>query len=631
MSFFWKISLILLLVATYTAKAQRNPGRQLAKATEAYHARAYHRAESLATKELKKSPNNLSLLLLLADVYLDTGRIDSELEMLLQAAAIEKAPTMVNLRVAQAFFKTMRYSEAERWASKFLTEPMEGRTQESARRLIAAAQFAKQSVAIGTNITLEPAGAGINTAHDEYWPALTLNGSTMLFTRRIKSGTYAQEDLFISQLDGAGWGIAKPISELNSALNEGAATIAADGTLLFFTLCNHPNGMGSCDIWFSRLTAAGWSNPRNAGPGINTAAWEGQPSVTATADRLYFSSSRQGGQGGRDLWSIPLKGWDAGGMPIWGVAKNLGNTINTPGDEISPFIHFNGIDLFFSSDHHPGLGGLDLFRSTINLEGRFGVPTNLGYPINSSGNEQGLVIDHTGTKAYIASNRNEMDPMDIYSFTLPESIRPQAVSYVTGTVTNKKTRETLRASLFLQNLSTSEAESTALQTNHHGVFIAALSPGKEYLMILHETGFLFHSERIWVPETSQLPYTRNIELSPIEVGQVTNLRHIYFQTDRWELLPVSEPELEFLFQLLQQNPTLEAEIQGHTDNSGSENHNLILSEKRATSVADYLTLKGIDVERLTIRGYGDTQPIAPNDTEESRSLNRRTAIKIIGF
>ena len=621
----------MLLSATINASAQRINERQLSRITDAYHAKSYSRAESMAIRELKKSPNHLSLLLLLADIYFDTEKTVSEIEFLRKAAANEDAPKLVRFRLAKALFKDMQYEESARWASLFISDSAEGIQMESARRLQAAAQFASQSVMSGSHVELETAGTGINTANDEYWPALTLNGATMLFTRRIKTGTYAQEDLFLSRLDSAGWSVAQPLSELNTSLNEGAATIAADGTLLFFTLCNHPNGIGSCDIWFSRLTPDGWSRPRNGGPGINTAAWEGQPSLSTNGDRLFFSSNRQGGHGGRDLWSIQISGWNFDGMPLWGVAENLGSTINTPGDEISPFIHFNGIDLFFSSDYHPGLGGFDLFRSTKKQDGSFGLPENLGHPINSPGDEQGLVIDYTGMKAYIASNRNKMDPMDIYSFLLPESKRPQAVSYVTGKVTDIKTGESLIAKLTLQNLSSPENTSVKLQTDKNGMYIAALPSGQEYLMVLHERGYLFYTERLQVPETSPLPYTRNIELLPIEIGQIANLQHIYFEIDQWKLLPQSETELDFLFQLLHQNPSMEAEIQGHTDNTGNESRNLFLSEKRASSVADYLTLRGIAAHRLSVRGFGDTLPVASNETEEGRSLNRRTAIKITGF
>lgn len=630
-SVFWSASMILFLATALPSGAQSRIERQLTKAVNAYHSGNLSTAESLAFSLLQRSPDYTNALLLLADIYLERGDSRAEIEILIRAIQNKNVPVSAHLRLAQAFFKEMRYEEAMNSASIFLTKNITPQQKQTAERVLASARLGYQSVRQGHKVTLLPAGPGINTTNDEYWPYLTLNATTLLFTRRLRETNYVREDLYASQLTEKGWSLAMPLDNLNSHLNEGAATLSADGTILFYTLCNHPRGFGSCDIWFSKLSEAGWSQPRNAGPALNTTAWEGQPSLTASGRDLYFSSNRSGGMGGRDLWKIPLLGWNDHEMPIWGVASNLGDPVNSPGDEISPFIHFNESDLFFSSDYHIGLGGLDLFKTTLQGDGRFSEPINLGYPINSPGNEQGMVIDYSGIKAYIASNRSETHPMDIYQFDLPEPLRPKAVSFVAGKVTDKTTGENLRAILSLSNLSEPSAEKIILPTDFKGNYIAPLPSGSEFLLVLHEKGYLFHTEKIAVPETRPEPYYINIQLSPIKVGEISQLHHIYFETDRWELRPGSETELEFLFQLLKQNPTMEAEIQGHTDSSGNDHANKTLSEKRAEAVAGYLINRGVSAGRLTIAGYGDTMPVASNETEEGKAFNRRTAIKITGF
>jgi hypothetical protein len=298
-----------------------------------------------------------------------------------------------------------------------------------------------------------------------------------------------QEDFFISHRSDSSWLPAVPVSELNTPLNEGAQTISADGNLLFYTLCNHPEGYGSCDIYFSRWVDGSWSKPRNAGYPLNTEAWESQPSLSAFGDELFFSSNRKGGKGNRDIWSVRLHGWRPDGLPLWGTPVNLGDSINTPDNEISPFIHSNGRDLFFSSDGWPGMGGLDIFSSKKNTNGVWSRARNLGYPVNTHGNEQGLIIDRTGRTAYMASSRNPETGMDIYSFELDASIQPDPVTYVYGKVFDRNTLAPVPAAVNLTGLEGNVAVNVRLQADYDGLFTIALPTGNEYAFHVSEPGY----------------------------------------------------------------------------------------------------------------------------------------------
>jgi flagellar motor protein MotB len=440
-----------------------------------------------------------------------------------------------------------------------------------------------------------------------------------------------QEDFYASHHDSSGWSLSRPLTDLNTPMNEGAQSISADGRLLFFTLCNHPDGFGSCDIYFSRFESGRWTKPRNAGSSLNTAGWEGQPSLSAFGDQLFFSSDRPGGRGKKDIWIAKLKEWKPDGTPVWGEITNPGDSINTQGDEISPFIHPNGRDLYFCSDYWPGFGGYDIFHSYNKGGEGWSEAKNLGYPVNSPGNEQGMIIDRSGSTAYFSSNRGTAGNMDIFSFEVDDKLRPEAVTYMRGKVISKKTGLPVSAEVHLSGTGQETLLNIRVQSGEDGVFTLVLPENVTLSFSISKEGFLFYSERFHFsgPSSAIEPLERRIELTPVEPGSSLNLYNIFFETNAYTILPESEPELEILTDFLRKNPSLSVEIQGHTDNVGSAEYNLQLSEKRAGSVKQYLLNKGIFPVRLSSKGYGMEQPVAPNDTDEGRSKNRRTTMKII--
>lgn len=477
-------------------------------------------------------------------------------------------------------------------------------------------------------------GTAVNTPDDEYWPSLTADGLTLMFTRQINSGSgnedprNIQEDFYFSYMSGNEWRKALPVGNpLNTPFNEGAQTLSSDGHYMYFTACSRPGGAGSCDIYFSALNEGKWTMPVNIGSPVNTTSWESQPSVTADGKMLFFSSNRPGGLGGKDLWyTIKL---DKSG---WSDPVNCGRAINTEGDEMSPFIHFDGHTLYFASNGRTGMGGFDIYFSKMMNDSTWTEPVNLGYPINTYNDETGLVIEATGERAFFSSVRDPHQGKDIFWFRLHESVRPDPVSYLKGKVLDGETGKLLKADFELINLSTGKTV-VSNSTDAGGNFLVCLPSGFNYGLNVSKTGYLFYSENFMFEghHTAVEPFLKNIYLRPLKIGEKMLLSNVFYEIDSWQLRKESVAELNKLADLLKENKELVVEIGGYTDSTGSAEHNLILSEKRAISVVNYLRENGISSNRLTYKGYGTAFPIGNNVTLEGRKLNRRTEVKIIAL
>lgn len=475
-------------------------------------------------------------------------------------------------------------------------------------------------------------GDAINTRNDEYWPSITVDGQTLMFTREISTNSMVnsyksfQEDFYISYRSESGWKTAINAGRpLNTRQNEGAQTLSSNGNYMYFTACDRPGGLGSCDIYFSAYNEGKWSIPYNLGSPVNTASWESTPSISADGRMLFFSSSRAGGFGGKDIWYSIMN--ERG---TWMDPVNPGNIINTPGDEMSPFIHFDGKSLYFASDGRPGMGGLDIYLTRLKADSTWTEPQNLGYPVNTSSDDMGLIIEAVGQKAYFSSKRDNANGKDIFCFNLDKSFRPNPVSYMKGKVTDRETGKMLKADYELINLTTDRITFKG-RTDIKGNFLVCLPSGNNYGINVTKTGYLFYSENFMLEgvHTVMEPLIKNITLSPVKVGGKMLLANVFYEVDRWELKKESLRELDNLADLLKFNQDFIVEIGGYTDSTGTDEHNMVLSEKRALSVVNYLTNIGISAERLTYKGYGNTSPIGDNITTEGRRLNRRTEVKII--
>ncbi len=492
----------------------------------------------------------------------------------------------------------------------------------------------------------EKMGPQINTERAEYSPVLTADGEQLLFVRvNEQSG----EDFYLSRKVKDEWQEADPIAELNTRLNEGAPTFSADGKQIIFTLCNDRNGFGSCDLYFSRRTlTGGWTNPQNLGPPINTAAWESLPSLSADGKKLFFSSSREGGQGGKDLWmSRRLRNGK------WSKPKNLGEVINTAGDEMAPFIHADGKTLYFMSSGHPGMGGFDLFMSRQQEDGSWSEPVNLGYPINDMSSEGALYVAPNGYRAFYASDREgpleglsafvvekSTKPTDIYAFDLPEAVRAEPCTYAKIRVYDRSTGKPLRAIVRIRDLKNEGRYIWRQQAAEDGGMLCLLPLGSDYALEITQSGYLFYSDHFALAEIhrAEEPFLLSVGLIPVPkdeslaqaMQEPVILRNVFFDSGSAELRPESRYELDRLAHLLKENYQLKIEIRGHTDEVGTVEDNLVLSRRRAETVRRYLIDKGIAEQRLTARGFGESRPIASNENPEGRQQNRRTEFVVTG-
>jgi outer membrane protein OmpA-like peptidoglycan-associated protein len=311
--------------------------------------------------------------------------------------------------------------------------------------------------------------------------------------------------------------------------------------------------------------------------------------------------------------------------------ERLGDNINTPGQEESVQIHPDGRTLYFSSDGHPGMGGADIFVSRMQPDGTWGPAQNLGYPINTSGEENSVLVGSDGQVAYFASDRpGGMGDLDLYRFIVPEAARANPVNYIRGVVSDKNTGKPVEADIALYDLVSGERVTAAFSDPSNGEFLVCLPIHHEYALNAGAEGYLFYSAHYSIQEgTQEKPFTLDVKMSPIEKGGTINLRNIFFETASAGLLPASNVELDKLVRLMFLNPKMRIEVGGHTDNVGNDAANQLLSEERANAVRDFLIAHGIEASRVVAKGYGETRPVATNDTDEGRALNRRTEVTVL--
>ncbi|MEK7719250.1 MAG: OmpA family protein, partial [Bacteroidota bacterium] len=351
---------------------------------------------------------------------------------------------------------------------------------------------------------------------------------------------------------------------------------------------------------------------------------ESQPSLSADGETLLFVSSRKGGMGKMDIWKAEKIGVSPDGIPQFGNVSNV-SELNTSGNDISPFLHADGKTLFFASDGRPGLGGTDLFLTRM-VNGKYSAPVNLGYPINTNRNEEGLVVEISGEKAWFTSDRYPARGRDILFFTLPDSLRPDPVSYLKGEIADAKTGRKLNAEVVLSNLLTNKIVCRITDAENDGTFLVCLPSGQNYGLSISRKGYLFSSENIPLLNgfTKDRPRELNIRLQPIVSGASTTLKNIFFETNSWVLQAASQSQLDEMAQFMKMNPSVSMEVVGHTDKVGTEAYNLALSQKRAEAVVSELKKRNIEPFRLTGKGVGFSVPVGDNSTGEGRSANRRT-------
>lgn len=629
-------SFFIFITAFLVAPAQwYNPDKVNKKAGEVY-ALAYEEAIAANYKAaLKHLEEAIKLDPKFVDVYLSRAGIYAELKNYEASVAdFEKGIQMDSvysktylLPYSISLAGVGKFKEALNAVNEFLANPTLN------PQSIKAGNYRKSTYSFAVdyekkhpvkNYVFKPVNLGdsINTSDLEYFPSLTIDGSKMIFTRRVAS----DEDFYESDFIDGRWSKAKPLGgKVNTNFNEGAQNISQDGQLLVFTGCNYPEGEGSCDLYFSIKTNTGWSEPQNLGPVVNTDFWESSPSLSPDKRDLYFASSRAGGFGGRDIWV-------AHRMPNgkWSRPQNLGESVNTSGDESCPFIHADNETLYFNSNGHTGYGMTDLFFSKKINDSIWAPAENLGYPINNIDDQGSLIVAADGKTAYYASDgADTRGGLDIYSFQLRDDIRPLKTLWVKGKVYDKKTYAGLPSSVELTNVKTDRIVSK-IQTDEDGNYLITLPVGNDYAFNVNRRGYLFYSDNFSITPNTDSVFIVNIALQPIEKGASIVLKNIFFETGKFDLQNESKSELDKLVELLNDNPNLKIQIDGHTDNVGQQKDNLELSNNRAKSVVGYLLSKGINQQRLSFKGFGATKPVADNNTETGRAKNRRTELYVTG-
>lgn len=487
---------------------------------------------------------------------------------------------------------------------------------------------------------------GVSSAYDDYLPLISPDGSLALFTKaymkkEINSiyGDRFVEEFTVSKASDDKGLIFSPGEPLpypfNSGKNQGAASISIDNKTLFITICEFVSrDYDNCDIYMSTRVGDGWSELKSLGPNINgVKTWESQPSISADGKTLYFASIRESNIGfdpDNPTSDIYYSTKDEKGN--WSKAKNLGSKINTPGNEKSPFIHSDSQTLYFSSDGHLGIGGYDIFFSKFR-DGDWTKPVNIGYPINTKNNDLGFVVNTQGTKAYFASNKlNGKGGWDIYAIDLYKEARPEKVFLVKGQLVDDNGYALSDAKLEVKNTRTEEVSEGVVdaETGHYAVAVTAKNENDDFLMVVKKEDYSFSSTLIEpTEETFEKPIEVNFEVKPIEAGKSVQINDIYYATASYEINQKSYAVLNEFAEFLKSNPTVKVEIRGHTDNIGSAQTNITLSNRRAQAVYDYLLSKGVPKANVSYKGYGPNMPIADNRTEAGRAKNRRTEFYIL--
>lgn len=635
-----RLLLILLLIIPLTTIGQEKFSIKNKRAIERYKTALalYDRydlagAETYLLECVQREPKFVEAYLVLAQIYDDNNQPLKAIEYAEKASTLN-TELYANLyfTIGRLYYQTGQYQKAfdnfNQYVTNFTNE--NPRLANIARQCIDGCKYAIEAIAHPVPFDPKNVGNGINTIYDEYWPSLSADEQTLVYTTRCPkemgvgmSQSRWQEDFFISRKENDAWQQGIQLgAPINTDYNEGAQSLTSDGRKMYFTVCR-----GLCNIFVSQIDNTGsWTKPIKLSNAINSATYnEKQPSISPDGQTLYFVSNRPGGKGGYDIWySARLENG------AWAAAKNLGDTINTPYDEQSPFIHFDNQTLYFSSDGHLGMGKQDIFMSQRDSLGQWSKPKNLGYPINSHKNEEGLIVNARGTTAYYSSDVDTEHGRDIYTFDLHQSIRPIATSYFTGVIKDKNTRTPLDATVSLVDLE-QKKELMRSNTGSSGKFLVCLPTNRKYGLFVSTNGYLFHSEHFDFngEYPIQKPYRVEVLLNPIKKDEVIIMRNIFFTTDSYVLRPESTVELDKLVATLQQNPSISIEIGGHTDNQGTADYNQKLSEQRAQSVALYITQHGINASRVSWKGYGESRPINSNNTAEGRAQNRRTEVKVL--
>lgn len=539
------------------------------------------------------------------------------------------APEYINF--ADMALAAGEYTLAKQYYENFVkANPKNAKALAHAGRQIKNIYFAAQAVQHPVDFKPQQMASPLNQFQLQYFPALTATKSHLVFTARQSEDPRADENLYVSVRRDNNW--SEPVSiagSINSEFNEGTGSISGDGKTLVFSSCNRPNSFGDCDLYISVRSGENWSKPVNLGRTVNSAAWESQPCLSADGRTLYFSSDRgKGGLGREDIW---VTHWQDDGA--WSVPANMGVPVNTAGAETAPFLHASGTTLYFSSNGHVGLGGSDIFKSTLT-DSAWSEPENLGYPLNTSANEASFFITPDNAKGYysrLVLDANRKKSASLFEFEVPPAWKSKETSTFTqGRVFDAQTKKPIGANVQLYDINTDALVQQVKADVENGAYTVVLNQGKQYGMFVTAPEYLLKS--ISFDYSSKAAFntlTLDIYLDPITKGASAVLNNLFFATGKYELEKKSKTELDKIIAFMAANPQVQIEISGHTDDVGDDKSNKELSNKRASSVAAYLIEHGVKKEKIRFIGYGESRPLKPNTTEQNQQQNRRIEMRIL--
>jgi len=591
------------------------------KARAAAYAKEYSSAAAWAEKALQKDPSYAAAALLRADVYTVLGPADSAYSAYRKAFENHKAGTVALLRWGQLAHKNEQYTAADSLFQACIQREKPGTSiRKMAERMQPTSAFAAKAVRNPLPYTVFDLGDSINRMELNYFPVPVAADSTLLFTGKNDTRSPYDENLFFSRMKkGGSWTAPQLLpGRVNTTSNEGAVAIRGDGRYLVFAGCDRPEGRGSCDLYGSVWTARGWSEPFSLGDSINTPQWETQPTLSSDGRTLFFVRAPERDKANSTIFICTQRPDGS-----WSRAKPLPGPVNTPYNDLCPRLHADGNTLYFSSDGHPGMGGLDLFVSRRQTDGSWGAPTNMGYPINSPQDDFGLAVSPDGKTGYMGrGGLYENRGIRLFGYGLPREVQPEPIQWFEALAVDDKTGKTLNASWRL------EADRLFQGTAFDGPnYSTSLLPNRSYSLQISAPGYNLVSDRLEI-NTVGARIKKTYRLVPLENNQRLVLQNVLFDTDSTRINSGAASELDALARWMAVNPQVSLVLEGHTDNQGPASYNRGLSQGRANAVKQALVERGIAASRTEAKGYGPERPVATNATPEGRALNRRTELLI---
>ncbi|MBL4752922.1 MAG: OmpA family protein [Flavobacteriales bacterium] len=673
-------------------KVQNTKAEKLYKKAEAIAKKDKAQQVGFLKEAIQEEPDFIDAYWKLARIAMGRESYKSALKHL--EKVLELCPTYdlyVHYHLGRIYYGAEEYAKAVRHMAEFMKKPDDIKAD---RHYNVAEQIKKDATFYGAlydnPVPFEPTNVkGICTAKDEYLPYITADQETVYFTRKFQEK--ALGDLFpkiverfsVAERKNGVFERGKALpAPFNKGSNEGGACLTIDNLHMYFTICKPlSNGYNNCDIYtadymkldansmmdiswmteeldmteaqvrheLQKLKESGsdyiWTNIRSIGENVNTIkSWESQPTISSDGKTLYFASIREGGVGGIDIYKTVKDS-----VGVWGKPSILGKNINTTGNEKSPFLHPDRKTLYFSSNGHRGLGGYDIFYSIMDKTEsgyKWGKAHNIGYPINSEQDDLGFFCSTDGATGYFSST-NESEKYksyggwDLYEFPLYEGARPSEVLFLKGAIKDEEGKAITGGRMDITNVRTKETTQVNVDSAS-GVYAAIVTLEEDqkdgFVVNVVSENYAFSSQMVQFKdeendeEKNGVVTKLDVALEQVTIGVAYKLDNINFATNSSSVLTVSSMIiLDGFINYLKDNPDMRVAIHGHTDDVGSDEDNMKLSQGRAKSVNDYMVLSGVDDNRLSFKGFGETKAVASNKTKYGRAQNRRTEFVIESF